>query len=186
MSAFNLVSVATILDKFENRNSFKVPIELGCAVQLNNMLDGYTHAMIIQRVIQSILSATAAASVLFFLGYEFFESSTRDIGAAVFMMFLAGAALSPILLWWILSFFIKSLLGRYVLSIFATAASAFGAFVYYDGLFVHVDALNALLFLFFPMYQDGALVLLFGVIYFFERRGHRHDPPNKSTEPTTT
>jgi hypothetical protein len=91
------------------------------------------------------------------------------------MMFLAGAALSPVLLWWILSFFIKSLLGRYVFSIFAAAAFTYGAFVYYDGLMVHVDALNALLLLFFPMYQDGAFALLFGIIYFVERRRHRHD-----------
>jgi hypothetical protein len=130
--------------------------------------------MLIQRIIQCIVSTAAAAAILFFLGCEFFQSSTTDFGAAIFLMFLGGAALSPIVVWWIFSFIIKSAVGRYVLLAVSTALFGFGAFGYgsHD---IHKDALNGLLFLIIPFWQVAALTLLFGGIYFVEYRNRRHD-----------
>jgi len=131
--------------------------------------------MITQRIIQCILSAVAAASVLFFLGYEFIESSTRDIGAAIFLAFLGAAALSPIVVWWVLSHFLKSSASRYVLLVGAALSFGFGGVAYYEGLVVHQEALSVLILLFLPMWQIGALAVLFGISFYVERRRQRHD-----------
>jgi len=132
--------------------------------------------MNIQRTLQWLLLVAATVSVLFFIGYMFFKQSTRDIGAAVFLAFLAGIAFSPIVIWWILTFRVKSALGRYVWLLGAAALFGFTFVVYYHVLVIHYDdALNGLALFFLPLYQDAVLALIFGAIYFIEWLRHRHD-----------
>ena|ERR1700722_18818874 len=132
-----------------------------------------------QRILQWILSAIAAASILFPLGYLFWGSSPWDIGGDVFLMLLCGAALSPIVALWIFSIIIKSLVGRYILLATALVAFGFGAFVYNDISAIQKDALNGLVFVFLPMWQNAGLGLVFGIILLVEHFRKKRDaiPP---------
>lgn len=54
-----------------------------------------------------------------------------------------------------------------VASLGALAASAFGAVAFYDGFYVHLDALNGLLFIFVPLWQwfgFGLVAVLAGAL----------------------
>jgi hypothetical protein len=132
--------------------------------------------MSIQRTLQWLLLVAATAAVLFFTGYMFFKQSTRDIGATAFLVFLTGIALSPIVIWWALTFRLKSAWGRYAWLIGAAVLFSSTFVIYYHVLVTHYDdALNGLALFFLPLYQDAVLALLFGVIYFIEWLRHRHD-----------
>jgi hypothetical protein len=142
--------------------------------------------MRIHRALQWIMLIVATASILFFAAFSFFKLSSRDISAAIFIAFMSGVALSPIVLWWVLTFCLKSLLGRFVLLVGTAGVFGFGVFEYYNLLVVHLgeelnkDALNILGLLFFALYQNAALVLLFGVVFMIEYLRHKHDPAKNS------
>ena len=132
-----------------------------------------------QRILQWILSAIAAASILFPLGYLFCQPYPSDIGEVIFFMFLCGVALSPVVVFWILSIIIKSLYGRYILLAAAVIAFGFGRFVYNDISAIQKDALNGLVFFFLPIWQNIGLGLVFGIILLVEHLGKKRDaiPP---------
>jgi hypothetical protein len=132
-----------------------------------------------QRILQWILSAIAAASILFPIGYLFWGSSPWDVGGDIFLALLCGASLSPIVALWIFSIIIKSLVGRYILLVAALVAFGFGGFVYNDISAIQKDALNSLVFLFLPMWQNVGLGLIFWIILLVEhlRKKHSAIPP---------
>jgi hypothetical protein len=123
------------------------------------------------RAIQRIVGMAAVASIVFFVGYAY-TTSTHGVLAAAFLLFLGAVALSPVALWWWLSRRLMTSGGRYALLAAALLIFTAGAFIYYDGLFVHLDALNVLGFLFLPPWQLGALGIVFGVSHLVERRRH--------------
>lgn len=136
--------------------------------------------MKLQRTLQWILSAIAAASILFPLGYLFCQPYPSDIGEVIFFVFLCGASLSPIVVFWVLSIIIKSLVGRYILLVVALIAFGLGGFVYNDISAIQKDALNGLVFVFLPMWQNVGLGLIFGIILLIEHlRKKRNTVPPK-------
>jgi len=132
-----------------------------------------------QRILQWILSAIAAASILFPLGYLFCQPYPSDIGEVIFFMFLCGVALSPIVVWLALSRCVKSLTGQYILFAVAVVAFGFGGFVYNDISAIQKDALNGLVFFFLPIWQNIGLGLVFGIILLVEHLRKKRDaiPP---------
>ena len=115
------------------------------------------------------LVVAATASILFFNGYTFIKQSTHDIGGLIFTLFLTGVSLSPVVIWLILAFLIGSMLGRYVWLVGGTVLFGFACVAYHEVLVAHYDdALNGLALFFLPLYQNAALAILFGIIYFAE------------------
>jgi len=121
------------------------------------------------RNLERVLGATAVTGTLFFL-VHLYAMSTRDIGALAFTLFLTITALSPIAVWWWLLHLCKSTAVRLLLTLTGAAAFAFGFFVYYDGGFVHLDALYGVVFVFLPLLQILAIGLIYTLGVTYERK----------------
>jgi hypothetical protein len=109
-------------------------------------------------ILNYIFIATGILSTSFIL----FDNITMEPGIDIIVFAFWGWAITPYL---ILIFankhFMKTKIAKTLTSSAIAITVVGGLFIYYDAFYVHLDAQNALLFIFLPVYQNILVLILF-------------------------
>jgi len=111
------------------------------------------------------LGAGLTTALLLYLSiYGFIDEGFQWSGLLQLFGFLIWADVPYVAVFWLAAVLVHGRSTAMLVLVAAFAVVMFGALVYFDAFFVHLDPQSALVFLFVPLYQLLAVIALFGAL----------------------